>query len=73
MQNKLSYIPKVEIIQIIDLTKYSEEGFLITPESLKGKYESVGPYIARFSLLLIEENTFQVTLPLNRKKTRNYC
>ena len=43
MQNKLSYIPKVEIIQIIDLTKYSEEGFLITPESLKGKYESVGP------------------------------
>ncbi len=42
-QNKLSYIPKVEMVYIIDLTDYSEEGFLITPESLGGKYESVGP------------------------------
>ena len=38
----LNYIPKEESIYGLNFTKYSEQGFLITPEKYLGDYESIG-------------------------------
>jgi len=70
MQNKLSYIPKVEIVQIIDLTKYSEEGFLITPETLSGKYESVGPLYCKILPAAIRKEFVSNYIPTELEKKR---
>ena len=39
---ELSHIPQKEIIKGIDFRKYTEKGFLITPEKYNGEYESIG-------------------------------
>lgn len=40
--NQLTKIPRKEQFTGIDFTKYSKDGFLITPEKYTGNYESVG-------------------------------
>ena len=35
-------IPEYNSVKILDLTKYTKQGFFITPESLKGNYDSIG-------------------------------
>jgi hypothetical protein len=39
---KRKYIPKVLSVSAFDLSKYSNQGFLITPNKYNGDYESVG-------------------------------
>jgi hypothetical protein len=39
---ELTFIPRKESFFGIDFTKYSEKGFLITPEKYLGDYESIG-------------------------------
>jgi hypothetical protein len=68
--NKLSYIPKVEMVHIIDLTKYSDEGFLITPESLSGKYESVGPLYCKILPAANREEFVLNYIPTEKEKKR---
>ena len=42
LSKPINKIPEFNSVKILDLTKYSKQGFLITPETLKGNYESVG-------------------------------
>ena len=36
------YVGRYESVAIIDFSKYSDQGFLITPESYQGEYSSLG-------------------------------
>ncbi|MBV5334187.1 MAG: hypothetical protein JZU49_00085 [Sulfuricurvum sp.] len=38
----MNKIPKTEEFTAIDFTKYTKQGFLITPEKYTGNYESIG-------------------------------
>jgi hypothetical protein len=39
---EITYLSKKEIISGVDFRKYTEKGFLITPEKYSGDYESIG-------------------------------
>ncbi|RLD45663.1 MAG: hypothetical protein DRI89_00265 [Bacteroidetes bacterium] len=39
---KISFIPGEENLYGIDFKRYSDEGFLVTPEKYLGEYESIG-------------------------------
>lgn len=39
---KMTYFPGEENLYRIDFSKYSDKGFLITPEKYLGEYESIG-------------------------------
>lgn len=68
--NKLSYIPKVEMVHIIDLTKYSDEGFLITPESLSGNYRSIGPLYCKILPAANRKEFVLNYIPTEKEKKR---
>ena len=62
--SQLKYVPKFEHIFVLDFTKYNDLGFLITPESYNGKYESIGllHFIFRPEANLI---TIEIDIPLS--------
>lgn len=39
---ELSFIPKKELFYTIDFSRFTEQGFLITPEKYSEKYKSIG-------------------------------
>lgn len=39
---ELSFVPRKESLFGIDFSKYSKQGFLITPEKYAGEYQSIG-------------------------------
>ena len=40
--SKTSYVPEIYMVLGYDFTKYTEKGFLFTPNKYQGNYESIG-------------------------------
>jgi hypothetical protein len=59
----MSHIPKESAFYGLDFTKYTDRGFLITPESYRGEYSSIGmvSYVLTPEATLITKKVFVST------------